>query len=319
MTINMVTVCSGDELVELVRNTSDRLVIVAPYIKSPPLRRLLDAIPDCASECICVTRWLPEDIVSGVCDLEILDDLAGARGGRLLVQPHLHAKYYSNGLRTLVGSANLTSRGLGWHIPSNVELLVEVQADSPGLAAWEEALLSSALEATEQLRDQIRLRAEELEQAGASRGIPEVELEVSHDHDSAFWIPRCPAPERLWQVYRARGEDTMVSSAFEAAKEDLAALSPPQGLTQELFTSYVASILKQMPLFTDIDILAADGLTDRKARDVLADRLRGTGQEGDYGQAWRVVKQWLIYYFPESYRLETGQEVLVKGRELPRR
>lgn len=71
------------------------------------------------SECICVTRWLPEDIASSVCDLDILDDVMGVSGGRLLVHPHLHGKYYSNGRDSLVGSANLKVRGLGWHNPSN--------------------------------------------------------------------------------------------------------------------------------------------------------------------------------------------------------
>ena len=56
----------------------------APYIKSATIRRLLKTIPDTVSECVCITRWLPEDIVSGVCDLEIFDDVTQAKGGRLL-------------------------------------------------------------------------------------------------------------------------------------------------------------------------------------------------------------------------------------------
>ena len=161
----------------------------------------------------------------------------------------------------------------------------------------------------------------------------------------------------------------MVSSAFEAAQEDLVALSPPQGLTEALFTAslyrtklcdktsrirriplkindlarvlrsshkslisndlesfvvysvtaYVTGILKQMPLLTEIDKLASTGLTDTKAHEFLADRLGSTGQEHDYVQVWRVVKLWLMHYFPDSYRIEIGQEVLVKGRELPQR
>lgn len=315
----MAVVLPGDGVLELIRGATDRVVIAAPYIKSPTLRRLLDTVPDTVSDCTCVTRWLPEDIASGVCDLEILDDLAQAPGGRLLVHPHLHAKYYSNGQRSLVGSANLTARGLGWHKPSNVELLVALPADFAGLAEWEQSLLDSAVDATVQLRDQIRLQAESLKQAGPLRGVPEVEEEASDQEEPSLWVPQCPAPERLWQVYRGRGADTMVSSAFEAAQEDLAALSPPQGLTQDLFTAYVAGILKQMPLLTEIDKLAASGLTDTKAHEFLVDRLGGTDQEDDYDGVWRVVKHWLVHFFPDTYRLETGQEVLVKGRELPRR
>lgn len=231
----MTVVVPGDGLVELVRNATRRVIIAAPYIKSPTLRRLLDAIPDTVSECICVTCWLPEDVASGVCDLEILDDLAQTYGGRLLVHPHLHAKYYSNGLQSLVGSANLTARGLGRHTPSNIELLVSLPADFTGLAEWEQSLLNSAVEATSQLRDQIRRQAESLQQAETRHHVPEVEQETTEKQGSTPWVPQCPVPERLWEVYRGHGADTMVSSAFEAARADLVALSPPQGLTQDSF------------------------------------------------------------------------------------
>lgn len=315
----MAVVLPGDAILELVRAATDRVVIAAPYIKSPTVRRLLDAVPETVSECVCVTRWLPEDIASGVCDLEIFDDLTQAQGGRLLLHPHLHAKYYSNGRQSLIGSANLTARGLGWHTPSNVELLVALPSDFAGLADWEQSLLGSAVEATPELRDRIRLQADSLKQAGPLRPVPEVEDGAGEEEGSTLWVPQCPTPERLWQVYRGRGADTMVSSAFEAAQEDLAALSPPQGLTLELFMAYVVGILKQMPLLVEIDRLAKNGLTDTKAREFLADSFGSAVSEEDCGQAWRVVKLWLVHFFPDSYRLETGQEVLVKGKELSRR
>ncbi len=316
---DMVVVPPGDGMLDLLRAANDRVVIAAPYIKSPTLRRLLDAVPEAVSECICVTRWLPEDIAFGVCDLEILDDVSDARGGRLLVHPHLHAKYYSNGHQSLVGSANLTARGLGWHTPANVELLVALPSEFAGLAEWEPALLSTAVQATEELRDHIRRQAAALKQDDIPHRLPEVENDAATEVEQTLWVPQCPTPDRLWQVYRGRGTDTMVSSAFKAAQEDLVALSPPQGLTRELFTAYVAGILKQMPLLAEIDKLAAAGLTDTKAHEFLADRLRGTDRASEYGQVWCVVKQWLVHFFPENYRLETDQEVLVKGRELPRR
>ena len=312
----MAVILPGDGILELVRAANDRVVIAAPYIKSPSLRRLLDAVPETVSECVCVTRWLPEDITSGVCDLEILDDIAGARGGRLLVHPHLHAKYYSNGRDSLVGSANLTARGLGWHTLSNVELLVSLPFQFAGLAEWEETLLSSAVQATEGLRDSIRRQADALNENETSRRLPEVEDDAATEAEQTLWAPQCPTPDRLWQVYCGRGADTMVSSAFEAAQNDLTVLSPPPGLTQDLFTAYVSGILKQMPLLTQIDKLASTGLSDTKAQEFFAGQI---GNDIDNEQLWHVVKQWLVFFFPNTYRLETGEEVLVKGRQLPKR
>ena len=316
----MAVVSPGDAVLALVGSAFHRVVIAAPYIKSATIRRLLRTIPDTVSELVCITRWQPEDIVSGVCDLDIMDDVTQIKGGRLLVHPHLHAKYYSNGKEALVGSANLTARGLGWYTPRNVEILVALPSDFPGLADWESTLLDSAVDATEELREQIRAQAEQIKQTGQIYHLSEVEEDAGDGNQVSLWIPECPVPERLWEVYCGRGADTMVSSAFKAAQDDLVALSPPRGLTEDLFTAYLKGILRQMPFLTEIDKLASTGLTDEKAQEFLSDQIVGhIGGTGEYGQIWRIVKQWLVYFFPESYRLETGQEVLVRGREIPRR
>ena len=315
----MAVVSPGDAVLELVENASDRLVIIAPYIKSPTIRRLADFIPDTVTELTCITRWLPEDIASGACDLEIFDDVLNVQGGRLLVHPHLHAKYYSNGQHTLVGSANLTSRGLGWHTPANVEILVSLPAEFPGLATWEAILLESAIEATEQLRRDLHVQADQLKQTASVHHPPEVETETRESDGSTLWVPQCPVPERLWEVYCGGGADTMVSSALSAAQDDLDALSPPQGLTEELFTAYVAGILRQTPLLTELDKLAVAGLTDTNAHAFLSTHLDQYSEEmNQIAQLWRIVKLWLTYFFPADYRLETAQEVLVKGRQFPR-
>ena len=312
----MTVVFPGDSVLELIRSATDRVIIAAPYIKSSALCRLLEPLSNSVPEFTCITRWLPEDIASGACDLEILDDVARVRGASLMVHPHLHAKYYSNGRQCLVGSANLTAHGLGWHTPSNIELLVMLSADFPGLPEWEQILLSSSVTATEQLRDQIRVQVEKLRRVGTL--IPALEARDTpvEDEEEKLWFPRCPVPERLWEVYCGRGVDSMVSSALEAAQKDLGSLSLPPGLTQEFFMAYVSGILQKMPLFIEIDKLAESGLTDAKAYDFLADSLAG---KNDNKQVWLVVKQWLVFFFPNSYRLETRQEALVKGRQIPSR
>ena len=319
MTTEMAVVSAGPGVLELVGQASDRVVIVAPYLKVQAVRRVLAAVPNGVKECTCVTRWLPEDIAAGASDLEVWDEVRGRDGGRLWVHPHLHAKYYCNGFRSLVGSANLTGRGLGWRQPSNVELLVALPGDFPGLAEWERVLLSSAVEATEQLRDRLRGEAEALKERGDSQRPPEVEADGGEEVQSGQWVPGCPVPERLWEVYRGEGRDTMTTSAFEAAEADLRALAVPGGLTLGLFVVYVGSVLRHMPVVAGIDQLAESGLTDGRAEEFLERSLsRDLGKE-EFEQVWRVIRAWLMYFFPETYMVETGQEVLVKGRKLPDR
>jgi len=304
----------GPGVLDFVRSSEARLLITAPYIKSHALRTLIAAIPDCVCEFTCITRWLPEDIASGVCDIEIYEDIA-ARAGALRVHPHLHAKYFSNTRTALVGSANVTGRALGWNTPSNVELLVSLPADFPGLREWERSLLDSSVKATADLRDRILAEADELKRSRAFTPPPEVEQDDESRVD--LWVPTCTVPDRLWLIYQGRGAGSTVASAFEAAKSDLAALSPPRGLSEELFEAYIAGILRQMPFFAEIDRLASTGMTDSQAHNFLAERLGERVESPEH--VWRVLKAWLMHFFPDSYRLETGQDVLVKGKVIPPR
>ena len=305
-----------DAVIDIIRSARGQTLIVAPYIKSQTLRSLLAALPNTVDALTCVTRWLPEDIAFGVCDIEILEDISN-RGGRLLVHPHLHAKYYRAGTRCLVGSANLTGRGLGWKTPANLELLVELPLDFPGLLEWEATLLASAVLVTEELRDQILREAKRLKVDNKMLRVPEVDQGTEKDTAASHWFPTCPAPDRLWNVYKGGGIDTMTSNAREAAQQDLAALALPHGLSKQLFDLYIAGILRQMPLIAEIDSLALTGLTDSQAHAFLVERLE-TNTLYPSDQVWRIIKTWLRHFFPETYRLEMDQEVLVKGKKLSR-
>ena len=130
-----------EAVLDLMRGARGSVIVMAPYIKSRTLRHLLNVVPQTSKEFVCVTRWLPEDIASGVCNAEILEDVLSHPGGRLLVHPHLHAKYYRAGESCIVGSANLTARGLGTVVPPNRQLLIELPANFSGLREWESMVL----------------------------------------------------------------------------------------------------------------------------------------------------------------------------------
>ncbi len=308
----MPVVAPGKGVIDLVRSSSDRIIIAAPYIKSHSLRSLISHVPDNITEFVCITRWLPEDIASGVCDIEIFEDVTNLKGGELRVHPHLHAKYYSNTNQCLVGSANLTDRGLGWHTPANVELLVSLPVDFPGLSDWEAALLESSVTATKKLRDRLLAEADRIQKPVFSS--PEVE---GSEEKNALWVPTCPIPDRLWEIYQGAGAGSIVTSAHDAAQNDLAALSPPPGLDQVLFEAYVSGILRQMPFISEIDSLASTGVTDLQAHQFLSDRLDIDVTSARH--TWRILKLWLIHFFGDSYRVETVQEALVKGKEISSR
>ena len=302
-------------IVDLLRSATDEIIIAAPYIKAKTLQQLVSFIPDNISKLTCITRWLPEDIASGVCDLEIFDIVGGRLEGTLRLYPHLHAKYFRTSTQALIGSANITARALGWFSPSNLELLVQLPIDILGLSEWEKRLLDSSLPATTELRDQIAKEAQILKAEGVITRVPEVESISQESNSLILWFPECPTPERLWEVYKGGGFDTMVRSAREGAERDLIALAPPKGFSKELFEAYVTGILKQMPIIRSIDKLSSHGLSDSQAIAFLSETLDSDINYTN-DKAWLVLKRWLTHFFPTEYRLETSQEVLIKGKKI---
>ena len=273
----MLVVDPASAVFELAKLATNRIIIVAPYIKSHTLRMLIDVIPASVSDFICITRWLPEDIASGTCDIAIFDDVM-QRGGELRVYSHLHAKFYSNSDKCLVGSANLTHRGLGKYIPSNFELLVELPSTFPGIKNWEKNLLELSTTATENLRDQRLEQVEQMQNSAPVRDLPEVENFYKTQFE--FWVPTCPNPKYLWILYKGQGEDLRKKiplSAYEAAQKDFLTLTSiltlQENLSEELFDKHIAEILKQMPIFSKILELAAPSIANTDASSFLAEQL----------------------------------------------
>ncbi len=304
----------GDKASQLVQGAEREVILVAPYIKAGALNHLLSSLGNHVDDLTCVTRWLPEDIAAGVCDLEILDMIED-RGGSLHVHPHLHAKYYRVDGQCLVGSANLTGRAMGWRTPANIELLVELPFDFAGVREWEGKLLSAAIKATPELRDQIKEEAAQLRTRQQFSTIPEVGDEQETADVGDIWVPRCPIPDYLWVVYSGVESGGMLQSTLDAANRDLESLQPPKGLSQPLFYAYISGIVKQMPLMLAIDELASNGLSDSEAYVFLENHLGGNAPYSPQ-ETWGVLKTWLVHFLGSSYRVETREDVLVKGQRI---
>jgi hypothetical protein len=57
------------------------------------------------------------------------------------------------------------------------------------------------------------------------------------------------------------------------------------------------------------------GLTDAQAALMLFDYI-DPSFEIDPGDVWKILKRWMMYFYPEDFRVEVGQEVLVKSRQI---
>lgn len=305
----------GERLLDLCRSASQSVLIAAPFVKDHVLARLCDVLSPTVTSFTCITRWFPEEVAAGVSDLEIFDRLAARPRSRLLLHPYLHAKLYRADRRCLIGSANLTGRALGWALPPNIELLVELDAETSELVALETHLISAAVPVTAATRDAVRAAAEKLRTENRVPRFSSVEADSSAPSPQ-IWLPICATPDRLWNVYANHEPWQLVSSAATAAAADLKALGLPAGLLRPTFNHYIAAALKQMPLVMDIDRRAAAGITDEEAIALITKTVGSDNLTYPAADTWEVLKKWLAYFFPGTYRRSAQGEVFVRGRQI---
>lgn len=298
----------GDRLLTVLCDAQRTVRIAAPFIKAHALERALMAIPDNV-DVICVARMRVEDVASGVCDLEVFDLIDERKGAAFLIHPHLHAKFFAADTLCLVGSANLTQTALGWRTPSNLELLVELRTSEHGLDEWWDELLVQSIEATTEMRDAIGDEAARLRSLGSP--MPRSEADPVIADNKAVWLPECPRWTGLWEVYSG-DEEQLPTSALASAKSDLAVLGLPPGLNQLGFERAVQTSFRHTEIFRNLDQLSEQGLSDLTANTMLIEQCEILPRDAE--RRWQVLKNWLSGLYPNEFRVEANQEVLLKGK-----
>lgn len=301
----------GEVLQQAARAASRDVCLIAPFVKIDVVEKLFAQLPKEVPVTI-VTRWIPAEVAAGVSDLEVFDAVSSRVGAGLLLNSLLHAKLYRFDETYIFGSANLTSKALGWRAPTNIEILRHAVGETTDLRRFEADLLASSMWADARYRDEVQRQVDGLVEAGFDAAA----LAAETGGLPSSWLPSCAAPEKMWEVYSdpVSARRRMVESAFDAACADIISLQIGQGLSEVQFYRAVSGTLNQMPLVRAIEREAAGGLdADRAAALIVAG-----GSTTPYGteQMWEVLVAWLQYYFPDRYRMEPKGEVLRYGRIL---
>lgn len=202
--------------------------LIAPFITVSGLLPLLDVV-DLSADIVVYTRWIPSEIAAGVSDPAIFQLIDG-RGGKVFLEPRLHAKAYLAGASALIGSANLTGKALGFGNEANLEILQRVDLPSRSISALITTLTKTAAPATSDTANRLIVAAQSAPpvlQAAVPRRDP--------------WLPRHSVPHHVCAAYL----DSAVPVATELLTEDLAAIAAPPGLSHTQFVDHVAGLLLQ--------------------------------------------------------------------------
>ena len=286
------------------------VLLVSPSIRFGALEKIMNVIPDSVRELDCVTRWTPNDLGRRLCDLEVFNLLANRKGARLWNREDLHAKFVRGDDRCLVGSGDLTFAALGWNLPFNCELKIEVPSHFPGLGEWEKALFAGSHLVTSRSNGDLIEKTKTTTTPQPPHRSNKVDQKKNH---CCYWIPQCPRPEKLYRIYAGLIDiSEMASTTYELARRDLHDLDPPLGHTPEInFNSIIASRLMETSIFKNIISLSRSGISDYHATQViisLIDESCGIKPEN----AWERIRLWILHFFSYEFRTESHQEVLVE-------
>lgn len=299
----------GEVLLEFIKNSRHEIVLIAPFIKAAVLDRLLRNIRDDV-DVVCVTRWRPAEIFSGVSDLEVYDVIERYHGV-LWLRQDLHAKYFRSDSSVLIGSANITSTALGWSSSPNLELLVSMDRAEQELATFEKRVLQSAVQVDSELYefwtttmknvDFEQLRRRQARDSGEV-GIPDVDS----------WMPSTRQPSDLYVEYKNQYDDTRPRATRAAAIQDLGVLQPPENLKEEDFNKVIAATLLTMPMIRYIDRQLVTPQRFGSVRESIREKLCVTNS--DASRRCQTLIRWLRYFLSIRYRYERPGYSEIIGR-----
>ena len=294
----------GAAVAELLGSTRRDAMVIAPFMRSAALARLLDAVPEGVSTTV-VTRWRPLDILAGASDLATFD-VTEARNIRLLLRHDLHAKLFIADERCLVGSANVTATALGWRDPSNLELLAPVGRRTAEIQIFEATLLADPIPATAAERDRMTDLVGRLQdRLGTPWQLPSRAV----DDTSLIpmtWVPQVANPEDLYAVYRGDLE-TVSRAARPTMLNELTLIGLAPGMTKNEFHVRVANAIAQAPVVKEVlTVIDRTGsVTEAEFAGILR-RLAADMPAGSVADSLIVLQRWLSHFMPENY--ETVQE-----------
>ena len=303
----------ADEVLELLGSAERNALIVAPFIRSEALAKLLDAVPPKVDTTI-VTRWRPLDLLAGASDLRVWD-VAATKPATLLLRNDLHAKLFAADDVCLVGSANVTNLALGWHAPANLELLVSVPRTKARIAEFEQALFAGCVLATEEQRDSLKSVVDELDslaQQGASL--------ANHNREPLGvlpwnWFPRTRTPEDLYAVYS--GDTQFSREILRAMQADLHAVNPPATLDPERFDNWFATLISQTPLIAWIvSEIDHSGSVNETALETKLSEMHIDTHEHRARDVLETVRRWMTHFLPAHYETTADSLKLIRAKSL---
>ena len=230
-----------DYVAQKIRENKRLELIIAPYIKREALKQLLDECEDLSNLKV-IVRWDAQDIIAGVSDIEIYEDLR-AKGIPLYRHPSIHLKMLVfNQNWAFHTSGNITQSGLGLRTNPNIEVGAQIQL---GTKDWIE--IHKLLEQAVLIDDELYEKAFEYKEANKSKPDPLPPLDLESVEDKAFSrfsLPAAQSPGKLYEIYRNPNAFKHDDDLLSAFIHDITLYNIPYGLSENEFLDQLGKNFK---------------------------------------------------------------------------
>lgn len=290
---------------------ANEVVIVSPYIKNETIKWIFSLI-NSEAKVLVLTKANLQDFIFGASDIESWQEIWKI-GGRLFIEQNLHAKYYRFDNVVLIGSANLTEKGLNRYKDPNLELMCVIDY-SKDIAKIEEKIFSNKIEIEE---DQFRELKEIVDNYKAKQVINDLDLQIkklTKLYELKFkevtlpdrWCFKTKNPSNLWKSYEKPSDLDQISLDYAAHDLSVMDILPWDGMLKEEFYSLIAGRLRNWGLVKKLNNFFENNET--KDRPHLSYGfikknlgLKGDTRENAYVGTVNAFFDWMIEFFPEVY------------------
>jgi hypothetical protein len=286
-------------LEERINASDDIILILVPFAKVAALQQL-HWVHSGKVKLKVICRWRPEDLISGVSDVEIFTYLKES-GCQLFINPDIHLKLYVFASNAAFNtSGNLTLRGLGYSENANIEV-----GNMVALTPHDWTKIYEIINTSRQVDDDLYQRYKEFTEQRPPLGAPlsPPDLLPRTKTYTISSLPATESPQKLADFYFDPSPGRFAPEEIRRAAHDLATFGIPSSLAKSDFDKRLGENFYKTPFVIDfVELLkteqslrfgAVNNWIHQKCEDVPLP------YRWEIKENTRIFYDWLTHYIPD--------------------
>lgn len=231
---------------DFISNSKDEVHIFCPFIQVDSLAKIISKLPNKLS---IVTSWRTPDLLSGISQLDLYP-FCKSINAYLYINQRIHLKVICRDYKdALVGSANITERGLGFSLTSNHECMVHFDQINLEQRVYLMEILQHSVLVNDGIYKEFYDELTKLKKIYVEQKIyPNIDVENLPDRNFLISaLPMSKSAQVLFDYYANPKLSDKNEIDYSCAAHDLALYQIPPGLSQEDFYSCLKESFFKQP------------------------------------------------------------------------